>query len=509
MSDGSENLPPGWADATVGDVADYINGLAFSAKSWGDVGRPIIRIQNLTGSSDTFNYTQEEHPPGYVIPPGTILVSWSATLDAFIWNGPEGVLNQHIFKVVPHRDVVDERFLYWALKETIRDMREGAKLHGSTMKHINRGPFLAHRFPLPPLAEQRRITAKIDELQTRSRTAREALEAVPPLLEKFRQSVLAAALRGDLTAEWRDQNPDVEPASVLLERVRAERRQKWEEAELKKMRARGKVPKEDTWKQKYEEPEIPDTSTLPALPPEWVWLTLDTLLIADLANGRSVPTRENGFPVLRLTAVVDGRIDLSERKCGDWDRDQAVAFLVEEGDFLVTRGNGSLSLVGRGGLVGRIADEVAYPDTLIRVRANPSVLLPEFLRIVWDSENVRMQIEDLARTTAGIFKINQAHLRSIVIPLPPVREQRALISRLGQQLSRGERIREAVDASLQQTGLLGQSVLAKAFRGELVAQDPNDEPASVLLERIREERNAASAKETRRGARHQSAASEV
>src|SRR2546430_465873 len=94
-----QRIPLGWAPATVGTIADYINGLAFKPSDWGAKGRPIIRIQNLTGQSDHLNLTIRAVDPAYIVQPGTILVSWSATLDVFVWRGPEAVLNQHIFKV--------------------------------------------------------------------------------------------------------------------------------------------------------------------------------------------------------------------------------------------------------------------------------------------------------------------------------------------------------------------------------------------------------------------------
>lgn len=116
---------------------------------------------------------------------------------------------------------------------------------------------------VPPLNEQRRIVAKIEALKDRSQQVKEALEAIPSLLAQFRQSVLAAAFRGDLTADWREKNLDVEPASVLLERIRAERRRRWEEAELDRMKANGKTPKDNLWKEKYKKPASADTSNLP------------------------------------------------------------------------------------------------------------------------------------------------------------------------------------------------------------------------------------------------------
>ena len=171
---------------------------------------------------------------------------------------------------------------------------------------------------------------------------------MPPLLEKLRQSILAAAFRGDLTKDWRAKNPNVEPASALLARIRTERRAKWEESELAKMKAKGKPPTDDKLKAKYKEPEPVDTTGLPELPEGWCWASLDELLSEELANGRSVPTDDAGFPVLRLTALKHGRVDLRERKGGAWSALDAAPFTVRLNDFLVSRGNGSLSLVGRG-----------------------------------------------------------------------------------------------------------------------------------------------------------------
>ena len=336
--------------------------------------------------------------------------------------------------------------------------------------------------------------AKIETLQERSRKARAALEAIPPLLEQFHQSVLAAAFRGDLTADWRAQHPNVEPASVLLDRIRAERRRRWEGAELAKMQAKGKIPKDEKWKERYEEPKSPDLMALPSLPAGWCYATLGQLLSESLANGRSVPDAQNGCPVLRLTALRKGKVDLSQRKIGAWTEADAKPYLVKKGDFLVARGNGSLALVGRGGLVDREPDSVAYPDTLIRVRTNETIILSQYLQTVWASSSVRSQIESSARTTAGIYKINQQDMQRWIIPLPPLNEQQRIASEVERLKTIIDELEITVTADLELLDQLDQSILAKAFRGELVPQDPNDEPASVLLDRIRAEREAQSAK---------------
>ncbi|MBB2924113.1 type I restriction enzyme S subunit [Cellulomonas cellasea] len=146
--------------------------------------------------------------------------------------------------------------------------------------------------------------------------------------------------------------------------------------------------------------------------------------------------REGGFPVLRLTAIRDGRVDLEQSKEGAWTAEEARQFVVRSGDMLVVRGNGSRSLVGRAGVVGPVSAPVAYPDTLIRVRPSADIVSTRFLALAWHSTGVREQIEAAARTTAGIYKINQRDLASLVIPVPPLDEQRRIVDILEGHLSR-------------------------------------------------------------------------
>ncbi len=156
--------------------------------------------------------------------------------------------------------------------------------HGATRDGVNTEQLCEMPVLVPPINEQKRIVAKLDALQARSEAAKEALDAIPPLLEKFRQSVLASAFRGDLTRKWREQNPDVEPASELLARIRAERRRRWQEANPKKQ---------------YVEPEPVDATGLPELPERWCWAPLE-----DLVPAEGGCLRTNGQP--GKTEVVGG-----------------------------------------------------------------------------------------------------------------------------------------------------------------------------------------------------------
>lgn len=221
--------------------------------------------------------------------------------------------------------------------------------------------------------------------------------------------------------------------------------------------------------------------------------SLGTLLVSPLINGRSVPTDDDGFPVLRLTAIKHGALDLSARKGGLWNQQDAAPFLVKQGDFMVSRGNGSLRLVGRGALVVEAPDPVAFPDTMIRVRPNQRLIDAQFLAFVWDSPQVRRQIESAARTTAGIYKINQAILERLQIPVPPRSEQQRIVESATEELAVVDRLISNVELADRRARGLRRALLAQAFSGRLVPQDPADEQASALLARVEDERASLAA----------------
>lgn len=215
---------------------------------------------------------------------------------------------------------------------------------------------------------------------------------------------------------------------------------------------------------------------------------LRELLSVPLANGRSVRTADDGFPVLRLTAIRDGLVDPGEAKIGEWSAKEASQFLIQEGDFLVVRGNGSLSLVGRGGLVDAPPPPVAYPDTAIRVRVDPQRMRSDFLALAWNTDQVRQQIESQARTSAGIYKINQSILEGVWLPVPSLRQQMTVIEDLNRISTVVDRTRVTMSMLGADSAALRRSILHQAFTGQLVPQDPSDEPASELLELIKAEK---------------------
>jgi len=164
----------------LGQTARFINGAAFKPTDWGDNGLPIIRIQNLTGTGEKFNFTTRQVKAELVVEPGDLLVSWSATLDVYRWAGPRGLLNQHIFKVLP-KPGIDPDYLFFALKSALAEL--SSKTHGSTMKHVVRGDFESTQIRVPPLDEQCRIVDILSRaegiVRLRREAQRKAAELVP------------------------------------------------------------------------------------------------------------------------------------------------------------------------------------------------------------------------------------------------------------------------------------------------------------------------------------------
>ena len=399
----------------------------------------------------------------------------------------DGQVASTAFCVLRPNAALTSRFLFYQVLRA--SFIDEVPTYGTSPPAAREDEFLKQRIGLAPLPEQHRIVARIESLFASLDEGVAALKRVEANLKRYRASVLKAAVEGRLTKQWRRENPPEEAGPEPLGRILAERRRRWEEAQLAKYAAKGRKPPTN-WKKKYKEPVAPDTSDLPTLPEGWCWATVDQVT-ASMRNGRSVRSRPGGFPVLRLSAITGGALDDHDSKDGDWEAEEAEPFRVRPSDFFVSRGNGSLDLVGRGSFVRNGTCEVAFPDTMIRLTfAAERLVNVRFVAAVWNSQLVRRQIVDSARTSAGIYKISQRDLRHMHLPIPPASEQEAIVESLWTSETIRFRHLDQLERSIRTASALRQSILKRAFEGRLVPQDPNDEPASVLLERIRAERDA-------------------
>jgi len=193
---------------------------------------------------------------------------------------------------------------------------------------------------------------------------------------------------------------------------------------------------------------------------------ISELLAEPLANGRSVPDG-HGAAVLRLTALRSAAVDVSARKPGSWTEQEAAPFRIRQGDLLLSRGNGSLNLVGRAAMVVDPPPTVAFPDTMIRMRPNPRLIAPALLLRLWNGRHVRRQIEAAVRTTAGIYKVNQKQLLDVRVRIPPMEMQEALLDCLDTLSGDAGRLTSALNNSAARSRSLRRSLLDAAVTGRL------------------------------------------
>jgi type I restriction enzyme S subunit len=343
--------------------------------------------------------------------------------------------------------------------------------------------------PLPPLAEQRRIVAKLEPLLAQVNAAKNHLAAVPPIIKRFRQSVLAAACSGRLTEDWRREHPDVEPASELLKRVSEERIRKYEE-ECQKAKAEGR-----------RKPRKPSNITqnefavegLIALPNRWTWATLNDLSaneansITDGPFGSKLKTEhytESGPRVIRLQNIGDGKFIDARAHISPHHFENLWKHEIFGGDIVIAALGTDLP---RACIIPNYVGHAIVKADCIRFKPHPSITNNQYMNASLNSDILKHIAQSIVHGV-GRPRLNQQQVKSLPIPLPPILEQRAIVNRIETLFHRTSKVEERVAAATSHADRLTQSILAKAFRGELVPQDPDDEPASVLLERIRKER---------------------
>ncbi|MDD4249999.1 MAG: restriction endonuclease subunit S [Methanosarcina sp.] len=461
-------LPDNWCWTTIGEICDLINGKAFKPIEWSSHGIPIVRIQNLNNEESEFNYCDFQVEDKYYFNNGQLLFAWSGTpgtsFGAHIWNRGDAVLNQHIFKVNINESYTDKKFLMhvmnWNVTEYVR------KAHGTAgLAHITKNKFETSFIPFPPIAEQHRIVQRIEELFTDLDAGVQALEKAKVQIKNYRQMVLKLTLQGKLI----QQDPADEPALKLIETIRADL-------------IKGKIDGKKLVSINTEE-------NLFELPDSWKWIRLGEVLTFGPRNGYSPkPVKHvTNVRALTLTATTSGKFRDDCFKYIDEEIDANSHLWLEENDLLIQRGN-TIEYVGVAAVYKGASNAFIYPDLMMKMKVHPKTKV-DFLHMVINSKFSRKYFEKRATGTAGSMpKINQSTIVNLPIPLPPLAEQNRIVSEIERRFSVIDQIEKTIDQSMIQAEKLRQSILKKAFEGKLVSQDPNDEPASVLLEKIDKEK---------------------
>lgn len=422
-------LPENWIETEIGGLCSLKNGRAFKPNEWQTSGLPIVRIQNLNNSAFAFNHFQGEVDERNRLRGGELLFAWSGTpgtsFGAHVWRGGEAVLNQHIFRVDFDEALLDKRFFRSAINQKLTELIDVA--HGGVgLRHVTKGVFEKTLVALPPRPEQTRIADQLDTLLARVQACNNRFDAIPALLKRFRQTVLDAAVSGSLTHSWR------------VERNAAN----WSATTVQSICQRRRV------------------------------ITYGVVKLGDV-----VP---NGTPCLRTSNVrwlrfeLDGMKRIAPSLSAEYSRT-----ILRGGEVLVNvRGTlGGVAVAGNEMVGWNISREVAV------LPIDQSIVNPHFAAYWVASDASQKWLAGMEKGIAYVG-INIEDLRNLPIRLPSLPEQAEIVRRVEALFAMADRIEARCTAARAQAQRLTPLVLAKAFRGELVPQDPSDEPASELLARI-------------------------
>lgn len=392
-----------------------------------------IRAKEFGGLKTKFvNHQKAEELKAHTVKGGDLLITKMGDPpgDAAIYpiDAPAAVITADCIKLSANPKIAETKFLAFAVECPQTKARLEEITAGVAQQKISLERFRHFPLPLAPLPEQKRIADKLEAVLGRVDACRARLDRVPALLKRFRQSVLAAATSGKLTEDWREEN------------------------------------------------EVSD---------EWRTAPLGTV-VDEIKNGLSPKPNEQppGTPILRISSVRTFQVHQSDIRY--LSPNVAVEpYRLKVGDLLFTRYNGSLEFVGVCGLVRIISVKgLVYPDKLIRVRVNKEKVLPDWIEIAANSPQARDVIENKARTSAGQTGISGKDLKELHVSIPTLPEQAEIVRRVEALFALADRIEARLAAAQATVARLTPATLAKAFRGELVPQAPNDEPAAALLARL-------------------------
>lgn len=460
-------LPMGWVWAKLGDVLSFEYGKGLPEKARDSAGSvAVYGSSGVVGQHSEALVTRPCLVIGRKGSAGNVLLSLSAS-----WP-----IDTTYYAIPP--EGLDLRYAFYAL-----GYLDLGRLDKSTaVPSLSRDDAHARYIPIPPANEQHRIVEKLEELLSDLDAGVATLRQALAKLKRYRQAVLKAAVEGELSREWREANRDrLEPASKLLERI------------LEHRRSCGSGGK------KFKEPEPPDTNKLPELPKGWTWVRAQQLIYGLRSGSTLVPQDEpTNIPILRSSSVRQGCVDLDASRFLPETNPPGERDFLQEGDLLFVRLSGSAAYVGACALVPNLAGKrIAYPDRLFCARP-VFPLLGHYVKMVFRTPAVRAFLEAKAKSTAGHKRVSLGDIEKQVFPLPPEEEIRWLVEEVDRRLSEADRLEATLRANLKRAERLRQAILKKAFSGELVPQNPEDEPASALLERIRASRAQAPKKGKRK-----------
>jgi len=475
-------IPRAWALVALGDLGQWSGGgtpLKSKEQYWDGGTIPWVSPKDMKTLviRDSEDHITEEAVAGStakLIPANSVLfVTRSGILRhsfPVAVNTVPVTVNQDLKTLTPKEGVLPE-YVAWALRAFSQDILNTCSKQGTTVNSIETNSLKAFRIPVATFEQQERIVAKIEKQFSRLDEAVANLKRVKANLKRYKAAVLKAAVEGKLTEEWRKAHPDVEPASKLLDRILAERRIKWEEAEVAKMEDKGKTPKNVEWKAKYKESVAFDANEMPELPEGWLWASLGNLgeVIGGLTKNpkrRSLPKK---LPYLRVANVYANELRLDDIEEIGVRESELNKLLVEKGDLLIVEGNGSPDQIGRLAVWDGSISPCVHQNHLIKVRLVRG-LVSEWILSWLTSVDGRAIIRSVSSSTSGLYTLSVGKVSALPVPLPPLAEQHRIVSEVDFHLSLIRETDSQVDTNLKRAERLRQSILESNFSGGLYAE---------------------------------------
>ena len=458
LQEDSSSLPEGWVWTGIGNVIKIISltDKKLKQREYQEKGKlPVIDQgqEFIGGYTDKRELKVDCKPPVIIFGDHTKVIKY---INFDFVAGADGV------KAIKPSEVFCPKVFYYFL-QAVQLPDKGYARHFQFLEKST--------IPLPPLAEQQRIVTKIEELFSQLDAAVEALKKVRAELKRYRQAVLKYAFEGKLTEEWRKKNPPL-PIEML--------------------RGNGYLsPLSKEGKKEFDD--------LPELPEGWVWTKLEEIAAFNPKfHGEDIiKDIEVSFLPMRCVEELTGHIDLSITKKLSEVRKGYTSF--SEGDVLFAKITPCMEN-GKVAIVHDLKNGIGFGSTEFHIIRPFESVLRYFLFFFLIQEDLRKDAQRNMTGSAGQLRVPVGYMQQISIPLPSLSEQQQIVSEIERRFSVADEVEKTVGACLQQAQRLRQSILKRAFEGKLVPQDPNDEPASVLLERIKlSKKSKDSKKESRQG----------
>ena len=492
--------------ATLSQLGEIVGGGTPSTKDpsyWGDEIN-WISPSDLTGySSKTIRNGAKgisrlglASSSAKVMPAGSVHFSSRAPIGHVVISSRPTATNQGFKSLIPASGILNSYVYYYLIASRDYARRRAS---GTTFLELSGRAFGELAIPLAPTTSQNRIVAKIEALFSELDEGIKSLTKTRAQLATYRQALLKHAFEGRLTVKWRDEHKeDLETPERLLSRIERQRASRYEQqtrewkASVEEWERSGKASRKPVRPSKLEAfSPLPQSETddLPSLPDGWSYVRLG-LLIDEPRYGTSKKCDYNseGIGVLRIPNVVDGVISTDDLKGARFNENEMRTFSLTKGDVLMIRSNGSISIVGKCAIVSEAESQYLYAGYLMRLRSNREVIVPAYIVALLGSHLLREQIGQKAKSTSGVNNINAREVQSLIVPVCDAIEQQVVIETLSNALSVIGAADREIERQLVTAKSLRQAILKRAFSGQLMPQDPGDEPAAVLLNRIRTER---------------------